>query len=583
MSSSDEDPLGRQRVTSPSTSLPIESTTRSSPFSSLEQYQHQHQHQQQQGEIISTTTVILAATTATTATTIEEEEVMEVVGQVMDVEAVAEIEADWDSKPPARPPGPPQVYYTGLHEHDDEEEDDHDDHHPPAQAHAQATATVVDYDVHPSDLLIEAAPAELLGHDYSHTDHQHHVATATATGTGNVELYPDYRYETCQDDIPVESQQVVTDVDVIESGPMEKATVEAWSASTSGQAHVLIQQQEHEQQQEQEWDAKPAERSRPSDDYYYEQWDTMEAYATASDDLFGTTIIDGEAEVVDISEDVHPAELVGGSEATAEAELVGSDFNTAIGVPSGSQHFHYFESHSHATTDGIIVEESNGHHHGGTRSQPWLPPQEARATLVHPQSEQPVFDVTGGTATVVVMEPSSSSSSSLRSRSDPLPATTVTVLEETSIPALPPGVSFRDHVKSDPYSGPITRVQLPLQDQVFRETSAVGGTPEWVRLPSFGGGESSVLPAPMPMLPPPHSPMHTTTTTTHPVPSRHPIASESSISSRNRSRGSNSSTSDSSVPAFQMVRTFVLFFVLCCVAATVRLSFGVSDSLPPLF
>jgi hypothetical protein len=571
----------------------------------------------------------------------------EQVGQVIEVQA--EAEADWDSKPPARPPGhPPQVYYAVLQE---EEEEEHE------QQQQQQEATVVDYNVHPSELLIEAAPAELMGHDYSQDQHQHQHHPHAAGGDGEFTITPNdhyYRstpyassaptsssnttsnnnntmmmyqeYDNYQDDNvhALGHDQQVTEVSVIESGPMEKATLEAWSASTSGQAQVLIQEQDEAtndpyafQRTALSWDAKPIESSSGHSDYY-ERWDNTDAYPTTTTTTTTAThyyetsggdsfnmIIDGEAEIVDISEDVHPAELIGGTEATAEAELVGSDFNTAIGIPSGSQHFEYYESHGNSTTSfasagggigehgtithaDIIVEESNHRHTQGgtTNSQTWLPPREARATLVHPQSEHPGFDVNGGMATVVVESSSSmlsSSPTSLRSRSEPLPATTVTVLlEETSVPAMPPGVSFGDYVKSEPYSGPNTRGR-PVHDQVFRETSVAAGATghsEWERLPSFGGGggESSVPEPMLPPQPPIAAAAMDTTNRMPPLPTRDMVASESTISSRSRSKGSNTSTSESSaVPGFQMVRIVRLVPLLDCECALA------SSSLPPLF
>jgi hypothetical protein len=419
---------------------------------------------------------------------------------------VGDEEADLDCKPPARDPG-----------------------QRPINAHASAghaIATVLDYNVHPSELLMEqAVQAELLGHDY------HATAQITSMDYSNDAPEQLTTFQANQD-IPVTGEEHVMEVVVIESGPMEKATVEAWSASTSGQAQVLIEDATTTTTTATATSATfhtaPAtfQAKPPANSTANERW-----AANGQPNRNPYSMIDGEAEVVDISEEVHPAELVG--EATAEAELVGPDFNTAIGVPSDSQHFALSGGQQGAIAQADIVIEEHDFHHGSRvmTMQSLPPPQEAHATLVQQESEQSAFDVSGGIATVVL--------ESSRSRSDPLPATPVTVLEETSVPAMPPGVSFRDYVKSEPYSGPSTH-----------EHEASGERPGWELFPSLGvgAGDQHLLPVPIP--PPSVTTMETLPTIT----SRDVAASESSSSGRNRSKGSSSSTSESSVPSFQMVR-----------------------------
>jgi len=579
--------------------------------------------------IPATTATVAAATTATIEVEVEAEPAVAVAiatATTTTTTAIYEEEdgGDLDCKPPARSPGQSQDELVVTH--------------------GDAIAAVIDYDVHPSELLIEATPALLLGHEhqasghvmpesyatsyatsyavpatsaaYTTTYHQTYeeslpseqvvgvavvesdpnnyavsatatpyaAATSTAYETSHasvavVESDPNsyavsatatpyaattstaYQtshasvavaesdpnsyavsatatpyaaatttttYQTNHSSASVGSGQVM-EVAVIESGPMEKATVEAWSASTSGQAQVLMEE-DAAFIPESTFVTKPHPTSTSDD-----RW-PMETHDHGRTTSAHYNMYEGEAEVIEVSDDVHPSAYI--EDISAEAELVGPDFNIAIGVPSGSHH-HFDANHSRhdsiAEAD-IIVEESDyqQQQHEGNTSQ-FLLPHEAHATIVEHESNQPDYDINGGVA-IAVHEPSPfrASISSTRSRSEPVPATPVTVLEEmVAVPEMPARVSFRDVVKSEPYSGPVARAQL--EEQPIQGES----------LPSFGG-ESSLRPP----IPPPTS---QSTNATLSTPRRESSNSESGSGSKSRNRSVATSTPDTPLPGLQMV------------------------------
>lgn len=385
-----------------------------------------------------------------------------------------------DSKPPARGPR----------------------HEQPFDATGHVQAMVVDYDVHPpSEPAFGAVQAQLLGQDYS-------ASAEIASGDCNEQMqaalgaYEAEAIETVDDN--------VTEVAVIESGPMEKATAEAWSASTSGHAQVLVDDITSANQESAFATKAVVEEESNSDMQEYHESFTTDA---------------GDAEIIDITEEVHPAEFVG--EATVEAELVGSAFNTAIAVPSDVRESSLLNGESETVEQAEVVLPESALHVETDRQQQH---REVHATLV-PSSEQPDFDVSGGIATAVL--------ETSRSTSDPLPATPVTVLESPLVPDLPPRVSFSDPVKPEPYSG---RIQsAPSAAGEVSEAQTIE-RPEWERVASFGGGDSAPDP-----IPPPVTSLDGTPPI--PIPQNLNAVEESSTSGRNR----NTSSSDASVPGLQMV------------------------------
>jgi hypothetical protein len=131
-----------------------------------------------------------------------------------------------------------------------------------------AIATVVDYDVHPSEMMERSVQAEFVGRSSS-------VNVAAANRSENIS--------------EINENEETTEATVLDSGPIEKATVEAWSTmTTTEEAQVLI---------EDNYDVNVA---------IFEDADTSNG---------------NQAEIVEISERFHPAEFE--LEAAATAELIG--------------------------------------------------------------------------------------------------------------------------------------------------------------------------------------------------------------------------------------------------------------------
>ena len=439
---------------------------------------------------------------------------------------------DLDCKPPARDSRQEQQPSGGVG-------------HGDALASEEAEATIIGFDAHPTELSMEAVQAEYVGQDYSAAAVDvaagGEVVPAQAsevTGSSNTGTYQINGQE-------VEEEQV-TEVDVIESGPMEKATAEAWSATTSGEARVLAETGESH---------ASAFASKTPSEASNECW---QSEVHSESDTF--SMMHGEAEVVGITEEVHPSEL--DNTASAQAELVCSDFNTAIAIPSSDQGQNGMNHDSCGVEAAEIIVESCDDGNDYHRAAPATPqaqrqPQEAHATLVG-ERESSEYDQRGTDATPVsaVLSPYADDG---RSTSDPFPATPVTVLEDS--PAVQSGVSFSDNVKQEPYSGRTASAPSPQCD-VLPELSTLSRRynvdsndeePEWTRVPSFGGdGDSAPAPIPPPVAT--SSGFVETAVSPPPIPSPHPVGQEPNTSARNRMKSNASSASDASVPGFQMVR-----------------------------
>lgn len=435
--------------------------------------------------------------------------------------------------------------------HDDLPNDNWElDSKPPAREHGScnncgcdtpADATVIGYDVHPAELSIDAVQAEYVGNNYqssmhltgTHTDAFISAEASEVTDSSTSATYQINGAETVDDHI--------TEVDVIESGPMEKATAEAWSASTSGEAHVL-----------EELDANhvsPFDAKMPVNSIAEETWGT-----DAQHEVHGFPMTDGEAEVVGITEEVHPSELL--EDATAQAELVGSDFNTAIAIPSNGQDDYEVNDNPGAIGHANILVETG--YQNSTIPLPTLTqPQEAHATLIN-DSEHSHFEVHESVYTPVtsLIEPFTESG---RSISDPLPATPVTVLPvDDSSPTMPPRVSFGDNIKQEPFSGRTASAPLPTAQVVddtsnmYHSVSVLDDTQlDWERAPSFGGKDGVDVPAPIP--PPVATATEVLQPVPPPIPTPNPMGQEP-VFSQSRNRSINSTASDSSLPGLQMVR-----------------------------
>ena len=161
----------------------------------------------------------------------------------------------------------------------------------------EAHATVVECDVHPSELSYNAVQAELVGEDFSAQLHNEVAAQPSSShisdGAHAIE-------------VEGSNMEEATEATVIESGPMHKATREAWSAEPASEAQVM----EGAVGEQSGFTGKPP----------------------MADDMEGTNCAptDDEAEVVDVAEEAHPSEF---PDDAAQAELIGSDYGRAIAVP----------------------------------------------------------------------------------------------------------------------------------------------------------------------------------------------------------------------------------------------------------
>ncbi|CAJ1960955.1 unnamed protein product [Cylindrotheca closterium] len=298
----------------------------------------------------------------------------------------------------------------------------------------QAEATVVDYDVHPADISVHAVQADLVGQEHYHGDSQYNSSQAQVTDypPTTVTAHASEFIETAQSVIATVAGDA-TEATVIESGPMDKVTADAWDATTTEalvledsnmdivdldskppavedrslprEQNIAYDAQEGHMQEAAaeatvlEFDDHPStfpiasnavhaefvgqdfrsssqdicssavyEHSSSADSDFppgsnhedvaiqsaevrademnnateatvinssqlNEAWDVVSAVEETS----GTDVVfpSGEAEVVGITEDVHPSELAC---SVNRAELVGTDLNCAIAVASDHQH-----------------------------------------------------------------------------------------------------------------------------------------------------------------------------------------------------------------------------------------------------
>jgi hypothetical protein len=159
-----------------------------------------------------------------------------------------------------------------------------------ATAENNAIATVVDYDVHPSEMMERSAQAEFVGRSS--------VNVAAVNRAENISEIN-------------ETEETTTEATVLDSGPIEKATIEAWSTmTTTEEAQVLIE----------------------------DNYDINVARSNIAIVKDTDTSNDNQAEIVEISERVHPAEFE--LEAAATAELIGDS--------------------DHALDDATILDEIDG-------------------------------------------------------------------------------------------------------------------------------------------------------------------------------------------------------------------------------
>lgn len=409
--------------------------------------------------------------------------------------------------------------------------------HPLMQAEAvetdagqQAEVTAVEYEVHPAEITADAVQAEFVGQEFNtsaQSSESGQEQLISAEGAQVTRLSTERTYAV--DGNHVEEEEV-TEVAVIESGPMEKATAEAWSASPSGEAQVLEQMTTVAAAT---LDAKPPASAGT---------DSWEA-GVARESGYG--LMEGEAEVVGITEDVHPAEFA--ENASAQAELIGSDFNTAIAVPSTATTPAALESEGAMQAEIILENGTEVSPYDSSTLNRTVDTQEAHATLLN-EGDYGNYDQQNGEVAAVTAVFEGTEGAAL-DESSHLPATPVAVLEDMSWAATPAAFSYSDPVKPQPFSGRATTAPVlvesrsgldtvsPLPRETSSERNGSAHTPgRSERIVSATSDPSSIR---SPTSPPP-------------VPSPQQMA-EASTACRTSGRKNMSVNSDSSVPGFQSV------------------------------
>lgn len=203
---------------------------------------------------------------------------------------------------------------------------------------AAVATTLVDYDLHPSLDTNVSILAEFVG-DVA----QNAIADQNVLSTNPQHAFPGHRTTTSIATADSTGQEVeveqATEATVVDSGPMEKATAEAWSTGAAEEAQVLGS----------DYDGTVA--AVPAGIANTKPY--VGRTISSSDDTFNR-----EAEVVGISEDIHPIEFA--SEGAATAEFIGSDSNCAIAVPSEVLRNHSGNRINESCADAFIVGNSIG-------------------------------------------------------------------------------------------------------------------------------------------------------------------------------------------------------------------------------
>mmetsp|Transcript_35922 Transcript_35922/g.86805 ORF Transcript_35922/g.86805 Transcript_35922/m.86805 type:complete len:1422 (-) Transcript_35922:2467-6732(-) len=96
----------------------------------------------------------------------------------------------------------------------------------------QAEATVVDYDVHPADISVNAVQADLVGQDYDSRYNSSQAQVAADYPSTTVTAHASEFIETAQT-VTATVAGDATEATVIESGPIDKVTADAWDATTT--------------------------------------------------------------------------------------------------------------------------------------------------------------------------------------------------------------------------------------------------------------------------------------------------------------------------------------------------------------
>lgn len=345
----------------------------------------------------------------------------------------------------------------------------------------EAQATVVDYELHHSEFSADAVQAEFVGEecnatmDFPQSTEENFPATESSRVTSMA-----------QDVVEIDGNEI-EEAMVIESGPMEKATAEIAVFFPVEEAQVM---QGNTDTTMDEVDTKPP------------AIEDSQAWSTRESGRFA--MADGEAEVVGISEEVHPSEFVGST--AAQAELIGPDFNTAIAIPSNEhEEASQVEGNDQLIEEATIVEEELSSSiivSPGTRQTPSNEPQEAQATLIN---ESELAQTNSQRSPVGEQECEAIAMFEDRSVSNNAqPATPVTILEDSGTNDTT-SAFYGVAVKSEPLPDPLTigaatylsnRMPTNTGEDDARDTPVVSrvasaaldemNVPEWMAVPCLG-------------------------------------------------------------------------------------------------
>lgn len=228
---------------------------------------------------------------------------------------------DLDRKPPAiRVHNEVSNNITPLRERQQQQQQNFENEIALATVEDNAIATVVDYDVHPSEMMDQSAQAEFVG-----------------SSTANAVVSP---FNNLVESITeMNATEGTTEATVLDSGPAEKATAEAWSTTITEEAQVLLEDNY-------EVDLTiAAKKEKESLSCTFSSFRS----AIATEDV--NTSNDNQTEVTEISDSIHPAELNLGVAATVE--LIEDGPNRVFDAVIHSDHVL-----DEATSAEIIVEEA---------------------------------------------------------------------------------------------------------------------------------------------------------------------------------------------------------------------------------
>ncbi|KAL3919840.1 MAG: hypothetical protein SGILL_003551, partial [Bacillariaceae sp.] len=301
-------------------------------------------------------------------------------------------------------------------------------------------ATVVDYDVHPSEMT-SSVQAEFLG------------SSQVELGIEQVtEVAEDLRLGQAEHVLEVDATgtPVATEATVVDSGPAGKATAEAWSTGAAEAAQVL--------------DETTRSVTTFSEHNEGEALSSSTTIAVESDHEGSGNSCDrhGVAEIVAISEVSHPSELIL-EDTAATAQLVGSDPNpvqaTALAVEAHPTVTTSIDCIQDSTVETVILlenEQSMAVNSGSVSA-----PREAEATLIS--------EVTDTETTRAVFAHQTSSASTIQESSQAVDDINGGGLEAVTAVAV---LEVEDHAAAnddDFYEYPLKPSRDPIADRVQSE------------------------------------------------------------------------------------------------------------------